>query len=299
MIANLLSIDVEDYFHFIGSKYSYPVSAWDRLESHVCRMTEHILEVLGPYRATFFCLGWVARKFPSLIRSIADAGHEIGSHGMYHEPIYMLGKKIFAAEASESRKLLEDCSGQAVRAFRAPAFSVRKQDTWFFSVLYKAGYTIDSSVFPAVRTIGGIPGAPLAPYRIRLPIGEIHEIPVSTTTMFGIRTAFCGGGFFRFFPYRCIKKNIQRLNMRGYPAVAYLHPRDIDILQPRLKLEPVNAFLYHYGLASAEKKLQTLLQDFCWMSFRDALHLSAEDRIRFTADFVNGDHKELLYDEKT
>lgn len=281
MVVNLLSIDVEDYFHFIGSKYSYPVPVWDKLESHVCRMTERMLEILGPRRATFFCLGWVAQKFPQLIRKIAEAGHEIGSHGMYHEPVYTLGENVFFAEASDSKKRLEDCCGQAVSAYRAPGFSIRRQDMWFFPLLRKAGYTTDSSVFPAIRAMGGIPGAPRQPYVIHLAEGEILEIPIATATLFGVHTAFCGGGFFRFFPYKYISRQIRELNREGRPAVAYLHPRDIDVVQPRLKLEPFNAFMFHYGLAAAEKKFRRLLEDFSWTSFREGVdgqehHLETE-----------------------
>ena len=271
MNLNLLSIDVEDYFHFIGSKYSFSVTEWDRLESHVRRMTEHLLDVLAPHRATFFCLGWVGWKYPRLVRTIADAGHEIASHGMYHELVYVLGEKAFYSDAEESKKILEDCCGKEVRAYRAPGFSVRGRDAWFFPTLHKVGYTVDSSVFPGVRTMGGIPSAPVYPYTVRLPEGEIREVPVSTSSLFGVRTAFCGGGFFRFSPYWYIRRQIRRLNAAGRPAVVYLHPRDIDVRQPHMKLEPLNGFMYHYGLGSAENKLRRLLSDFSWTSFRDGL----------------------------
>ena len=162
MIRNLLSIDLEDYFHFIGSAYSFPPPAWAGLESHVCRMTENLLETLGDHKATFFCLGWVAQKFPHLIRDVAAAGHEIASHGMYHEPVFRLGPRAFRQDAERSRKLLEDCCGLSVRAYRAPGFSVRPQDTWFFRAVLLAGYDVDSSLFPGVRSLGGIPNA--SPY---------------------------------------------------------------------------------------------------------------------------------------
>lgn len=271
MMRNLLSVDLEDYFHFIGSVHSYPPTAWDGLESHVCRMTEHLLETLGEHRATFFCLGWVAQKFPHLIREVAAAGHEIASHGMYHEPVFRLGPRAFRQDAERSRKLLEDCCGLPVRAYRAPGFSVRSQDVWFFRMVRRAGYDIDSSLFPGLRTLGGIPGASPYPHDMDLPEGLLHEIPVSTATPLGIRTAFCGGGFFRVFPYWYMRREIRRLNTRGQPAVVYLHPRDIDARQPRLKLEPVNGFLYHYGLDAAEGKWRRLMAEFPWGSFADWL----------------------------
>lgn len=269
MMRNLLSIDLEDYFHFIGSAYSFPPSAWDRLDSHVCRMTENLLQTLGTHKATFFCLGWVAQKFPQLIRDVAAAGHKIASHGMYHEPVFQLGPHAFRQDAERSRKLLEDCCGLAVRAYRAPGFSVRPQDDWFFRTVRQAGYIVDSSLFPGLRTLGGIPGASPYPRVMEFPEGSLYEIPVSTSAMLGVRTAFCGGGFFRVLPYWYIRHEIRRLNKRGQPAVIYLHPRDIDTGQPRLRLEPVNSFLYHYGLTTAGDKWRRLMKEFAWIPFDD------------------------------
>lgn len=271
MIRNLLSIDLEDYFHFIGSRHSLPPEAWDGLESHVCRMTGRLLQTLGDHKATFFCLGWVACRFPHLIREIAEAGHEIASHGMYHDLVFRLGPEGFRKDAERAKKTLEDCCGRPVRAYRAPGFSVRPEDTWFFPTVRETGHTVDSSLFPGVRTMGGIPGARLHPHTMHLAEGWLQEIPVSTTELFGSRTAFCGGGFFRFFPYWYIRREIRRLNGQGVPAVVYLHPRDIDVDQPRLKLEPVNSFMYHYGLSQAGAKWRRLMDDFAWTSFADWL----------------------------
>lgn len=267
MIRNLLSIDVEDYFHFIGSRHSFPVEEWDRRESHVERLTDHLLETLEGRRATFFCLGWVAERHPGLVRRIAAAGHEIGSHGMRHEQVFLLGPERFAADAERSRKLLEDCCGLPVTAYRAPGFSVRPEDSWFFPAVARAGYATDSSLFPGVRTMGGIPGATPFPHRMRLREGDLWEIPVSTLGLGGMRTAFCGGGFFRVFPYGIIRRGIRRINAAGLPAVTYIHPRDLTPDQPRMKLEPVSGFLYHYGLAAAGKKWRRLLADFSWTAF--------------------------------
>ncbi len=271
MIRNLLSIDLEDYFHFIGSRHSFPCKDWDGLQSHVRRMTEKLLLTLGAHKATFFCLGWIALRYPDLIREIADAGHEIASHGMYHEPVFKLGPKDFLSDVERAKKTLEDCCGKVVKAYRAPGFSVRPQDKWFFPAVRAVGHTVDSSLFPGLRTHGGIPGARFYPHTLRLPEGWLQEIPVSTIEFFGTRTAFCGGGFFRFFPYWYIYGQIRHLNSRGLPAVVYLHPRDIDVMQPRIKLEPINKFLYYYGLSRAEAKWRRLMEDFTWTSFEDWL----------------------------
>jgi len=269
MIANLLSVDVEDYYHFIGSRHTCPVPLWDGLESHVERLTDHLLCTLEGRRATFFCLGWVAQRYPALIRRIADQGNEIGSHGMYHEEVFSLGPERFLKDAEHSRKLLEDCCGQPVTAYRAPGFSVRPCDRWFFSLVRRAGYLVDSSLFPGWRTLGGIPGAPIYPHLMSLDSGDLWEIPVSTVSLAGMRTAFCGGGFFRVFPFWFIRGEIRRLNAAGQPAVVYIHPRDLTPDQPRIRLEPVNSFFYRYGLASAEHKWRRLLDGFLWRPFGD------------------------------
>jgi polysaccharide deacetylase family protein (PEP-CTERM system associated) len=264
-MLNYLSVDVEDWFHFVGSRYSYPVEAWCGLESHLRRMTDRVLEVIHPRKATFFCLGWAARRHPEVIRSISDAGHEVGSHGMHHDPVFVLGRRKFRRDLEASRKILEDCCAQKVTAYRAPGFSIRPADAgWAFEEIHAAGYRLDSSVFPGLRARGGIPGASPHPYTIPVANGELREIPVSTAKLFGVRTAFCGGGFFRFFPYWLIRREIRRLNAAGRPAVVYIHPRDLEPEQPRMRLEPVNGFLYRWGLGAAMGKFQELMRDFAW-----------------------------------
>ena len=263
-MLNFLSIDVEDWFHFIGSRYSFRVEEWAGLQSHVHRMTARVLEAIYPHKATFFCLGWVAMRYPEIVRAIAGAGHAVGSHGMHHDLIFNLGREKFRQDLRNTRKLLEDCCGEAVTAYRAPGFSIRPQDTWAFEEICAAGYRVDSSVFPGLRTMEGIPGASVFPYTISLACGQLCEFPVSTVNILGIRTAFCGGGFFRFFPYWFIRRTIRRLNANRHPAVVHIHPRDIEPVQPHMRLEPVNSFIYHYGLRGAIDKFRRLMKDFSW-----------------------------------
>ena len=266
-MINMLSVDLEDWFHFIGSKYTPRIRDWDKYDSRIVASTERLLEALGDNKATFFCLGWTAEKHKEVIRMIANAGHEIASHGYYHELVYELGPDKFRQDILSAKVLLESIVDQEITAYRAPGFSIRPEDDWAFDIIYETGHRLDSSVFPGVRTMGGIPNASPYPGTIDTRHGVLTEVPVSTASLFGHRTAFCGGGFFRFFPYFYMAAEIQRLNERGIPAVMYIHPRDIDPDQPRLKLEPVNSFMYHFGLQGAPAKFKRLMRNFKWDAF--------------------------------
>ena len=269
-MKNLLSVDIEDWFHFIGSRYSPRIDQWDDYESRMEPAVESLLGALWPHKATFFCLGWAAEKHPGVIRRIAEAGHEIASHGYYHELVFELGPDRFREDITRTKALLESVAGVAVTAYRAPGFSIRPQDGWAFDIIFETGHRVDSSVFPGIRTMGGIPDASPYPGPLRTSHGDLFEIPVSTASFLGQRTAFCGGGFFRFIPYVIMAREIRRLNARGIPAVMYIHPRDLDPDQPRLKLEPVNSFMYHFGLRRAPAKFGRLMREFEWDAFSSA-----------------------------
>lgn len=268
-MKNLLSVDLEDWFHFLGDPAAPQAGSWAELHGRVERNTRVLLEAMAPHKATFFCLGWVAQRHPGLIREIAAAGHEIGSHGYGHDLVFQLGPKRFAEDLARTKAMLEDIAGCPVTAFRAPGFSIRPQDTWALDVIRETGHLVDSSIFPGFRTKGGVPGASPYPHARSTVFGDLLEIPVSTKAMFGLRTAFCGGGFFRFCPYGPMRREILRLNQAGHPAVLYIHPRDIDPGQPRMKLRRLHAFMYYYGLQGALDKFKQVMKDFAWRSFAD------------------------------
>jgi len=265
---NLLSIDIEEWFHFLGDAGAPPRDSWSTLESRVERNTEVLLEIIDGSSITFFILGWIAEMFPSLIKKIVSLGHEIACHGYYHELIFELGPEKFRSDIYKAKTLLEDLTGKVVTGYRAPGFSIRKSEPWAIEIICEEGFKYDSSIFPASRTMGGIDGFHRFPQKINLNAGSIIEIPVSTTTLFGKPVAFCGGGFFRFCPYWFMRKEINKLNSSGIPGVVYVHPQDFDPDQPRMNLTTSRYFMYYYGLEKSLNKLKKLLNEFEWQGFK-------------------------------
>ncbi len=266
-MKNLLSIDLEDWYHLIDDKGVPAYEEWHRCDSRVEEVTHRILQIVDGLTITFFVLGYIAQRHPGLIKKIVSQGHEIASHGFRHEFVFKMGPQRFREDISRSKKILEDLSGQPCLGYRAPGFSIRRQDMWALDIIKEEGFFYDSSIFPAVRTAGGIARFQKYPQVMQLESGPLIEIPVSTSKLLGVTTAFCGGGFFRFFSEKYIHKNIHKINGRRQPAVVYLHPRDIDPLQPRMKLKIPNRIMYYYGLKSAEAKFQRLVKAFQWGAF--------------------------------
>jgi polysaccharide deacetylase family protein (PEP-CTERM system associated) len=266
-LKNLLSIDLEDWYHFIGDPAVPPYESWGDCESRVEAVTDTLLEIVEGYEITFFVLGFIARRNPGLIKKISAGGHEIACHGERHEFVFEMGPEGFRRDIAATKAMLEDITGLPCMGYRAPGFSIRKQDEWALEIIREEGFTYDSSVFPAVRTAGGIAGFNPFPQELELGAGKLVEIPVSTSRLLGVTTAFCGGGFFRFFPEGYIHRNIKKINRQGQPAVVYIHPRDIDPEQPRMKLKTLNGFMYYYGLRAAEAKFRRLVKGYEWGSF--------------------------------
>jgi len=268
-MKNLLSIDLEDWYHFIGDPAVPAIEDWPKCESRVEEITDIILEIVDELSITFFVLGFIAKQHPGLIKKISDRGHEIACHGYGHEFIFQIGPVKFREDIGRTKAMLEDLTGKAVDGYRAPGFSIRQQDLWALEIIKEEGFLYDTSIFPAVRTAGGIAGFYRFPQVLSLKAGPLVELPISTSRVFGVTTAFCGGGFFRFFPGRYIHKHIRQLNRAGHPAVVYIHPRDIDPEQPKMKLKPFNRFIYYYGLKGAEKKFIRLVRAYEWGGFGD------------------------------
>ncbi len=267
-LKNLLSIDLEDWYHFIGDPAAPSFAEWPRCRSRVEETTGQLLEIIGDNSATFFVLGYIAERHPELIKRIASLGHEIACHGYKHDFVFKLGPVKFKEDIRRCKTLLQDLTGNPCNGYRAPGFSIRQQDMWAFEIIQEEGFLYDSSLFPGVRTAGGIPNGNPFPHTLYTQIGPLFEIPVSTSRMFGITTAFCGGGFFRFFPENYIHRHIKKINQRQQPAVVYIHPRDIDPKQPRMELKPLNRFMYYFGLKRAKVKFTRLIGGFNWMNFQ-------------------------------
>ncbi|MCP5045827.1 MAG: DUF3473 domain-containing protein, partial [bacterium] len=264
---NLLSIDLEDWYHFIGDPAAPLYEEWKQCESRVEEVTDILLEIVDGFSVTFFVLGFIAERHPGLIKRIAALGHEVACHGYRHEFVFEIGPEAFRDDITRTKILLEDLTGQPCLGYRAPGFSIRGQDVWALDIIAEEDFLYDASVFPAVRTAGGVANAYKYPHILQTQFGPLVELPVSTSKLLGLTTAFCGGGFFRFFPEWYIHRNLKKINTIPQPGIVYIHPRDIDPEQPRMNLKPINRFMYYYGLKKAKDKFTRLVNRYDWCGF--------------------------------
>jgi polysaccharide deacetylase family protein (PEP-CTERM system associated) len=273
-VANAMTIDVEDYFHVSNFEHVVARDSWASRESRVEANTDRLLEMFAAagVSATFFVLAWVAERVPALVRRIADAGHEVASHGYAHRLIYEQTPEAFRDDVRRARALLEQASGQRVDGYRAPSFSVTARSLWALDVLIDEGYTYDSSVFPVHHDRYGIPEAGRHAGVVTRPGGTIVEVPQSTVRVGGVNWPIGGGGYFRLLPYRWTQWGFRRVNaVEGAPAVFYLHPWEIDPGQPRLPAPALARFRHYRNLAATEARLERLLRDFPFGTMRDLI----------------------------
>ncbi|HXG02819.1 MAG TPA: XrtA system polysaccharide deacetylase [Candidatus Binatia bacterium] len=267
-MLNALTVDVEEYFQVEAFRGRVPERDWTHLPSRVAASTRRLLDLFDRHqvRATFFVVGWVARRHPDLVREIAARGHEVGCHSDAHRPIYALGPDGFRRDLRAARAALEDAAGTAVAGYRAPTCSVVRTTWWALDILVEEGFRYDSSVFPIHHDRYGIPDAPRFPYRVRLDSGaEIVEFPMSTFRVAGQNLPFAGGGYFRLLPYPLVRRAIGHLNRREErPAMVYVHPWEVDPEQPRLPAGPLTRFRHYVNLDRTEAKLDRLLADFAF-----------------------------------
>jgi polysaccharide deacetylase family protein (PEP-CTERM system associated) len=262
-----MSIDVEDYFHVAALSSVIHPSQWDSLPSRVVQNTERLLALFEQHqvKATFFVLGWVAERFPELIRTLSDHGHEIASHGYSHQLIYSQSQDVFRQETQRSKALLEDITGKAVEGYRAASYSITKDSLWALDILSEAGFTWDSSIFPIRHDRYGIPGSPSEPYSIETTSGAIiREFPLTTAHILGLSIPAAGGGYFRQFPYPVFKYLFHNASGFGVrPQMFYLHPWEIDPEQPRYNNASWFSRFRHYtNLEKCYGRLERLLSDF-------------------------------------
>jgi polysaccharide deacetylase family protein (PEP-CTERM system associated) len=266
MIRNAISVDVEDWFHVGAFETTIARGDWDSLDCRVERNTDAVLALFedADVTATFFILGWVAARYPKLIKRIADQGHEIASHGWDHIRVFTMTPEQFARDLSETRKILEDTSGERVTGYRAPSFSIDKRTPWAHAVLADAGYAYSSSVAPVIHDHYGWPEAPRFAFKPDAQ-GKLIELPVTTARFAGRTIAAGGGGFFRLLPYAFSRWAVRQVNAAGQPAVIYFHPWEIDPDQPRVGNAPLKSKFRHYtNLRVMAPKLRHLMQDFDW-----------------------------------
>lgn len=266
-VINGLSVDVEDWFQVGAFEGVIDRDSWESLSGRVERNCDVILQMFADadVKATFFTLGWVAQRYPDLLRRIVAEGHELASHGWDHARVFTLGKAGFAADIERARKVLEDASGTRVTGYRAPSFSIDTRTPWAYSVLTEQGYAYSSSVAPITHDHYGWRDAPRFAFR-PLPWSDLVEIPVTTAHFAGKRLAAGGGGFFRVLPYAFSRWAIRQVNTQDQrPAVFYFHPWEIDPAQPRVAGAPMRSRLRHYtNLAVMADKLEQLVREFAW-----------------------------------
>jgi polysaccharide deacetylase family protein (PEP-CTERM system associated) len=265
-IANVMSVDVEDYFQVSAFERSVSRSDWERREWRVERNTDRILDMFDAngVKATFFMLGCVAQRFPVLTRRIVAQGHELASHGYEHVRVTQQRPDEFRADVVRTKKLLEDLAGCAVDGYRAASYSIGSSNLWALDVLAEAGHTYSSSIYPIRHDLYGMPEAPRFAFRHNE--NGLLEIPVTTVMVFGQKVPCGGGGYFRLFPYRVSQWALRRVNqVDGEPCVFYFHPWEIDPTQPRqANLSLRTRFRHYLNLERMERRLARLLKDFRW-----------------------------------
>lgn len=270
VVVNALTVDVEDYFMASAFEPAVPKGEWARLPSRVVPNTEKILDILAAarVRATFFTLGWVAERFPALLRRMAAEGHEVACHGHDHRLIYRQTPAEFRLDVRRAKAALEDAAGVPVRGYRAPSFSLVPDTRWALDVLAEEDFAYDASLLPARHARGGIPDGRRFPFRWQ---NGLAELPMSVFPVAGTALPFSGGGYMRLLPVPVIRWGIRACHRRGGPAVVYLHPWELDPGQPRLPAPPLDRFRHYLNLRGTEAKFRALLEGFRWDSAASVL----------------------------
>jgi polysaccharide deacetylase family protein (PEP-CTERM system associated) len=270
-ITNAMTVDVEDYFQVSAFEKYIRRDSWDSLPHRVEQNIDLILSLFNDHkiRATFFTLGWIAERHPQMMRRIADAGHEIASHGYEHVRVTNQDRAAFRKDVVGTRHMLEDISGRVVTGYRAASFSINAENHWAHEELELAGYKYSSSIYPIHHDLYGIPGAGRFPYRTGS--GALLEVPISTLEWRGTRFPCGGGGYFRLFPYAVSRYMISRLNSQEkQPSIFYFHPWELDPDQPRIGNVDLKTRFRHYNnLRHMQTKLSRLLEEFSWGSMQE------------------------------
>lgn len=266
----ILTFDVEEWFHLLDHGSTQTEKEWGNFESRIHRNMAMIFNLLeqNNVKATFFCVGWIAEKYPEVIREIVNKGYEIGSHTRMHQLVYSQNSREFKNDVEHSIQTLQDISGEKIKYFRAPGFSITESNKWAFEVLAELGIEMDCSVFPAARAHGGFPSyKEPKPSIIKYQGIEIKEMPINYSTVFNQPLIYSGGGYFRLFPYLLIKKWTESSNY----VMTYFHPRDFDPGQPVIQdLSRIRKFKSYVGINGAEEKLCKWLSDFVFIDIQTA-----------------------------
>lgn len=270
-VTNILTVDLEDWFHICGVDDYLSASQWTRLESRVTQNTVRILEILEKNRtkATFFVLGFVAERHPGLILKIQRAGHEIATHGYSHRQVYTMAPEEFRQDLIKAAGILTEITGRRVRGYRAPEWSIRDDCLWALHILSQEGFEYDSSMAPL--PIIGNPRYRKNPFRFDLDNGELWEFPPLVASNPLVNLPLGGGWGLRILPYSLIRAAIRKLNRQGHPGLIFIHPREFDPQVPRVRLPLIKRLVLHARIERTEKRLKRLLADFSFTSLAMAM----------------------------
>ena len=257
-------MDVEEHFHVNAFEPFIDRANWDHQPSRVDASTNLLLDLLARHGATgtFFVVGWLADRRPALVRRIAGAGHEIASHSWWHRRVPTLTPAEFREDVARTKARLEEIVGRPVLGFRAPSFSILPGMEWAFDILIETGHTYDSSVFPIRRPGYGWPGAPTAPYEIVRPTGTLREYPMATWDVLGLRIPAAGGGYIRQLPFGVIRRAFEGRTAKGESGMFYIHPWEVDPMQPRVDCGWVTRLRHYRGLDRTLPRLERLFGEF-------------------------------------
>ncbi len=272
-MKNILTFDIEDWYH--TSLVNSEISQWNQFEDRVVQPTLKIMDMLlqTKNKATFFVLGYIAQRFPELVLKMKKDGHEIASHGYYHQIVYYMNKREFIDDLIQSKEVIENIIQDEIIGYRAPSWSLNQTTDWVWDILYKNGFKYDSSRFPFKTFLYGSRSNPRFLNKIEIENNkEIIDIPPSVLDISGIRIPFCGGFYFRALPYWFIKYAIKRVNIKENQSVLmYFHPWELDAKQPKITKGIIYRFVQYYHLRQMENKLKQLLSEFQFISIKQHL----------------------------
>jgi len=271
--CGIISVDVEDYFQVEAFAGIVDRAHWPMLPSRVEQNTERVLDLFSELKvkATFFILGWVAERYPRLVREIVHRGHEPACHSYWHRLVFNQTQDAFREDTQRAKYAIQQAAGQAIYGYRAPSFSLTSRSTWAFEILAQLGFQYDSSVFPVRHDVYGFPDAPRGPFRLETRSGPIVEFPLTTFRLgAGPNLPVAGGGYLRLLPGWYTRTGVERVWREGRPVIGYVHPWELDPRQPRVRA-PLRSRLRHYvNLHRTDQRLRELLSLAPFTSFRDS-----------------------------
>ncbi len=271
---NVMTVDVEDWYQTTLMEQVFNRNCWDKLPQRYEYSTHLILDIFAQFnvKATFFILGWIAQRTPKLVKEIYKRGHEIASHGYFHQLVYTLSPKEFEKDLTKSIKILEDIIGNRIKGYIAPSFSVNKNCLWFFDILAQNGIEYDCSIFPlSFHPTYGWRNAPDHPFILKTEKGNtLVEFPGSTFKFLGLRIPFAGGAYFRIYPYEVVRCIMKLKQYRKEDVIFYLHPWEFDTKVPKVKkLSLFNKWRTYFNLDKTQVKLKKMIREFSFLKFED------------------------------